>query len=175
MVFFGKTVPVRVKEKNDFCKTKVTAPSHHMDRATVHGRVEEEDTKGSTWISKEARWTTRAQGICGPASAMWLVEKTLVVEDPCRGKTTVHTQWWNPGWTSRSRWFPRSETSWTREGDCNRRVHRREHLSLFYFPPAKCSSCNPSGCVTVCFQFSRHRRPMDHRWYYNVILYVPKP
>jgi hypothetical protein len=31
----------------------MTAPSHHTDRATVHGRVEEEteDTKRSTWIS----------------------------------------------------------------------------------------------------------------------------
>jgi hypothetical protein len=29
--------------------------SHHKDRATVHGRVEAEDSKGSTWISKDAR------------------------------------------------------------------------------------------------------------------------
>jgi hypothetical protein len=29
----------------------VGAPSHHEDHATVHGRVETEDSKGSTWIS----------------------------------------------------------------------------------------------------------------------------
>ena len=31
---------------------------------------------------------------------------------------------------------PHSETSWTREGDCNRRVHNRKNLSVFYFPLA---------------------------------------
>jgi hypothetical protein len=91
------------------------------------------------------------------------------LEDPCRGKATVHTQWWNPGWTSRSRCCPRSETSWTREGGCSRRVHRtrdrREHLSLFYFPLAKCSSFAPSG--SVYFQFSRRRRPMNNSLYYK--------
>jgi hypothetical protein len=34
---------------------QVAATSHHKDRATVHGRVEAQDTKGSTWISKDAR------------------------------------------------------------------------------------------------------------------------
>ena len=36
-------------------RAKVAASSHHTYRATVHGRVEEADTKGSTWISKDAR------------------------------------------------------------------------------------------------------------------------
>jgi hypothetical protein len=50
------------KKKNDFSRTnggtrrtKVATPSHHKDRATVHGRVETQDTKGSTWISKDVR------------------------------------------------------------------------------------------------------------------------
>ena len=36
-------------------RTKVAAPSHHKDRVTVHGHVETQDTKGSTWISKDVR------------------------------------------------------------------------------------------------------------------------
>ena len=32
----------------------MAAPSHHKDRTTVHGLVEEEVTKGSTWISKDS-------------------------------------------------------------------------------------------------------------------------
>jgi hypothetical protein len=29
----------------------MAAPSHHKDHGTVHGRLEAQDTKGSTWIS----------------------------------------------------------------------------------------------------------------------------
>ena len=86
-------------------RAKVSTPSHHKDRATVHGLVETEDTKGSTWISKDTWWITRTQGICRPASVMWSVEKTLVVE-----------------------------------GDCCQRSNSSEHLSVFYFPLAKCMS-----------------------------------
>ena len=36
-------------------RVKVVASSHHMYHATVNGHVEESDTKGSTWISKDTR------------------------------------------------------------------------------------------------------------------------
>ena len=32
----------------------MAAPFHHKDLATVHGHVQAEDCKGSTWISKDA-------------------------------------------------------------------------------------------------------------------------
>ena len=54
----GRTRPW--KEKKGFLednggvrRAKVVTPSHHKDRGTVHGRVETQDTKGSTWISKD--------------------------------------------------------------------------------------------------------------------------
>jgi hypothetical protein len=52
---------VRKKEKKQIYtpnggvrRVKVVVPSHHKDHTTVHGRVESEDSKESTWISKDA-------------------------------------------------------------------------------------------------------------------------
>ena len=167
--------PVRTRphrKKNRFLpdnggprRVKVDTSSHHTYHTTVHGRVEETDTKGSTWISKDVRWITRTQGICWRGSVTRPVEKAVVVEDPRLWKATVHTQWWSPWWSSPSRGSSCSETSWTREGDFNRRVHIRQHISLFYFPLDKCSSYVHHGCVH--FQFSRHTRRMNHRLYYE--------
>ncbi len=109
-------------------RAKVAASSHHTDRATVHGRVEEADTKGSTWISKDARWIVGAQRICRQASARRPEEKELVMEGPRLGKATVNMQWRSPGWTSRSRGCLRNETSWMREG-----VWRRPMNNILYY------------------------------------------
>ncbi len=76
------------KKKNWFSQTmedrgkwnaKMDSPSHHTDHTTVHGNVEEEDTKESTWISKDTRWITIVQGIFRPVSVMWSVEKESVL------------------------------------------------------------------------------------------------
>jgi hypothetical protein len=55
--------------------------------------------------------------------------------------------------------LPHSETSWTRETDCTRRVHRGEHLSLFYFPPVKCFILLPQWVSTfpVSPSFPTHK------------------
>ena len=36
----------------------MAAPFHHKDRGTVHGHVQAEDCKGSTWISKDTHVAT---------------------------------------------------------------------------------------------------------------------
>ncbi len=114
-----------------------------------------------------ARWIARTQGISRPVIVMWSVEKTLVVEGPSGGKDSVHPEWWRPGWVNRSRCCPRSETSWTSEGDCIRRVHTSWHLSTFYFPLSKCSSYVQLRRGCVYFQFFRRRRRMHHNLYYK--------
>ena len=60
-------------------RSQMVGPSHHTDHTTVNGHVEEEDIKGSTWISKDAQWIPRVQGICRPGSVKWSVETVLVV------------------------------------------------------------------------------------------------
>ena len=138
----------------------------------VHTRPEKQKNRflpdnGGPRRSKVASSSLNCEspGICRRSSETRPMENTLVVGNPCLGKTTVHTQWWSPWWVRRSRDCQCSETSWTREGDCNRRVHNREYLTLFYFALAKCSSYTHSGCVH--FQFSRCIRRMKHNLYYK--------